>query len=124
MNRSLLLLSILLAAAPAAANYHCSFGFFGFPVADVNITFDPTTNLLDEYAEVIMSGKAHQELITVDTITTGEIFHAWLSKYTNNAIELIIFDKLNDKGEPTAKLINPNVPIGKESTGICTQAAN
>ena len=64
-----------------------------------------------------MYGKTHKESVEQVEAAAGEALHLWISKGTQNEIEMIV--KEESEGKIPSLLINHQMPYFKEVAGIC-----
>lgn len=97
----------------------CDYKFMNAQFSTVTfIRYDDGT--ISPSAEVVPPGGSpvHKEPLTQVAAQPGELLHAWLSKgIPDSELEMIIYEKPQSKGR--SKLINANIPIGREIWGDC-----
>lgn len=108
---------ILGSSAQAASRVKCAYNYYSAPYAEVSIGFKEDGSLEDA-AEITMYGRAHSETVTPAPLAAGEKVHLWLSKDTENEIEMLIYTESRPQGQ--SKIINHSSPYGKEMWGNCT----
>ena len=119
--KHLLLLPLLYSLNPAAAemtDIACDYKFMGVDMARVEVAVDENGRP-DSSVQVTMQGRSHKETATPEVLAADEFLHLWISKENpENTIEMVIYKARRAEGR--SKLVNHNVPIGKEVWGECS----
>lgn len=110
---------LVFVAAPAFAQgtrISCDHQLMGAPFATIafDLFADGSTSIA---ATITQYGRSHEELIAPGPRAEGEMLHLWISKDTSNELQMIIYER--DQPQGRAKLINENIPVGKEMWGTC-----
>jgi hypothetical protein len=112
----MLSLLLLFVSQPAHADYHwtirCEYFFAQVPMSTVEFSVEPDGRF-SPAARITMQGRTHLESFTQEENGPGERVHGWLSKENQNALELMIYE------DGKSKVVNHDVPIGKEMWGSC-----
>ena len=117
MNFIFLLTSTFSLAAPEPSwKISCDYSFMNLPMTNVALALDENGNLY-EGVKITIQGKQHLESFTTAGIAQNELIHGWISKGTQNEIELVIYKEATPNGR--SRLTNHNVPFGKDMWGNC-----
>lgn len=104
------------AAFATGTRVSCDFATYGAPFATVS--FDQFADGSYGIAATITQyGRSHEELIAPVARAVGEKAHVLISPETQNELEMIVTEQPQAQGQ--ARLINHNVPVGKEMWGGC-----
>lgn len=115
-----MILSLLLSLNVWAQTISCDyFVVANVHFATVKIFYDENGRLLPNARIVNQAGRVHEESIDGGVAGPGESFRGWISKGTNNELEMVIFAE--PAGAPRSKLINHGLPMGKEMWGACKE---
>lgn len=117
---SILVTWLILPVARAETTITCNYTIMSAPFASVELgLYDDGTPFPSAQISVGPGTKPHKESVTPEPLGPNELVHAWISKENpRNAVELIIYIEKQVQGQ--SKMINPNLPFGKEVWGECS----
>lgn len=96
----------------------CAYSFMGAPFTQVAFGFYDDGTIEASALITPTGGISHKESLTQVAAAPEEMIHAWISKDTQNAIELIVYKTEQPNGR--SKLVNPSAPIGNTMWGSCS----
>lgn len=118
--RALLFISTLTFASFSFAfesEVECQYKFMGADTFKVRLFYEEGSKI-HPTAEVSMYGSgAHAETVQQVSRSAGELEHVMIAKDTDNEIEMIIYEQARAQGQ--SKLINNQMPMGREMWGSC-----
>ncbi|HEY8279165.1 MAG TPA: hypothetical protein VIH99_06065 [Bdellovibrionota bacterium] len=94
----------------------CEYFYQVMPVTQLEIGF-ASNGTLNPAVRVFMQGNSHLESIEAVEAREGESLHAWISKGTENEIEMVVYK--NPVNNYNSKITNHAVPFGKDLWGNC-----
>ena len=102
----------------ANAQIRCEYKYYGVLFSTVIVKTRADGSFVETIEVIDQAGNSHSEPLTVIAPNQNEKFHFWISKdFPDRAIEMIVLK--DDTNDGNSKLINHNMPIGKEIWGIC-----
>jgi hypothetical protein len=95
----------------------CDYTYMVMPMSTIALEILPDGHA-GPAARITVQGQSHLESFMEVNAASDELIHGWVSKDTENEVELVVYRQARPEGR--SKITTHKMPFGKDIWGKCT----